>query len=821
MSGQKIIHMKSWIYGCWLLLSLGIGWSNMKAQELFKAKDLSGFTAEKISEEELVTFRQQLQQLGITEIMAEQLAVSKGLPSTEMIKLRARLAWVDKNQQAKNNRNHFNFAHSIDSGQAGQQIITSPEYKKPDSPVFGSDLFRNNQLTFEPDLRMPTPKNYIIGPDDELILNIFGYQELNLKCLVNTEGLITIPSVGMFSVNGLSIEQAARKIRKKMEGNGYSSLQSGASQLLISIGRIRSIKVTVIGEAKRPGTYTLPSLASLFNALYAAGGAGDKGSLREIEVIRNNAVIEKLDAYQFLIKGDQTHNLRLADQDVVRIPIAKIQVTLGGEVKKPAVYEILPGETFQQLLVFAGGFSANAYKASIKVTQVTDREKQIRDITKESFSLYLPADGDSIVVGEIVNRVKNRVQIRGAVYRPGAYEWNDGLQLSQLIQRADGLKEDAFVKRGVIVRTREDQEKEVIPFAPWDIIHFKQQDIPLFKEDEILIALASDYKEIYTITVEGEVHKPGVYTYYDKESLKDLLFAAGGFTDASSVNRIEIARRLEENSPLTSPARIVKVLEISAGKELDLNGRDTKLQPMDIIIVHAKLGFQQPVSVQVEGEVNYPGIYVLTSKTDHISTVIQRAGGLKLEAFAKGVSLQRINRNILKDSSDFQLKKMREQVKDSSGSILQIYTKPTIKIGLNMEKILQSPGGNEDILLQEGDIISVPAAKKEIKISGEVLLQTEVVYKKDESLGYYINKAGGFTDNARKSKVYVLHPNGIAAKTRFVLFFRKYPVIEEGSEILVPKIREKKNRSLAVTELLAVSTGIVSLVGLMIALIRL
>jgi protein involved in polysaccharide export with SLBB domain len=817
------MDMKSWIQGCWLVwlvIAMGVWAGHTDAQELFKANDLSGFNAEKLSEEELVAYRLQLQELGITETVAEQLAIRKGLPSSEIIKLRARLAWVENDQKVKNNRNHLGFARSTDSVQKGQQPIAATLLKRPDSPVFGSELFMNNQLTFEPDLRMPTPRNYIIGPDDELVIDIFGYQELNLKCIVSAEGLITIPYVGMFSINGLSIEQATKRIKNKMEGNGYASLRAGLSQLLVSIGRIRSIKVTVIGEARRPGTYTLPSLASLFNALYAAGGPGDKGSFREIEVIRNNTVVEKLDAYQFLIKGDQTHNIRLTDQDVVRIPVAKTQVTLGGEIKRPAVYEMLPGETFSGLLVYAGGFSANAYKASVQVIRVTDKEKQIKDITKEAFTQYLPADGDSVLVGRIVNRVNNRVLIRGAVYRPGEYEWNKGLQLSQLIQRAEGLKEDAFIQRGVIVRTREDQDKEVIPFAPWDIVHLKQPDIPLFKEDEILIALASDYKETYTITIEGEVHKPGVYAYYDRETLKDLLFAAGGFTDASSVNRIEIARRLEGDDTLHN-IQIVEVLEISADKELDLSGKDTRLRPMDIIIVHARPGFQQPVSVQVEGEVYYPGTYVLTSKTDHVSTVIKRAGGIRPEAFAKGVSLERINKRILKDSSDIELRKTREQVKDSSGSIMQAYTQPIIKIGLNMGKILERPGGNEDILLQEGDIITVPETKREIMITGEVLLQTEVVYKEGESLDYYINRAGGFTDNAKKSKVYVLHPNGIASKTRHVLFFRKYPAIEEGSEILVPKIRERRNRSFAVTELLAVSTGIVSLVGLMIALVRL
>jgi protein involved in polysaccharide export with SLBB domain len=817
---MKQIVMKSWIHGCWLVIVMGMAVVHTESQELFKAKDLTGFTAEKLSEEELIAYRQQLQKLGISETTAEQLAIRKGLSSSELIKLRARLAWAENDQKIKDNRSHLSFAGTADSGQITQHPLVVQTEKRINSPVFGSELFMNNQLTFEPDLRLPTPRNYIIGPDDELVIDIFGYQEVNLKCNVSAEGLITIPFAGMFSINGLSFEQATKKIRHKMEGNGYASLRTGLSHILVSIGRIRSIKVTVIGDVKRPGTYTLPSLASLFNALYAAGGPTDKGSMREIEVIRNNVVVEKLDAYQFLIKGDQTHNTRLADQDVVRIPVAKIQVTLGGEIKRPGVYEMLPGETFSGLLVFAGGFAANAYKASVQVIQVTDKEKQIKDITKETFTQYLPVDGDSVLVGKIINRVNNRVQIRGAVYRPGEYEWNKGLQLSQLIQRADGLKEDAFIQRGVIVRTREDQDKEVIPFAPWDIVHLKQ-DIPLFKEDEILIALASDYKESYTITIEGEVRKPGVYTYYDKESLKDLLFAAGGFTDVSSVNRIEIARRLEGDGTILSTSHIVEILEIGVDNGMDLSGKDTRLRPMDIIIVHAKSGFQQPVSVQVEGEIYYPGVYVLTSKTDHVSTIIQRAGGIRPEAFAKGVSLQRINKRILKDSNDLQIKKMMDLIKDSSGSALQAYTQPTIKIGLNMGKILENPGGNEDILLQEGDIITVPAAKKEIKITGEVLLQTEVVYKKGESLGYYINKAGGFTDNARRSKVYVLHANGIASKTCHVLFFRNYPAIEEGSEILVPKMREKRNRSLAVAELLAVSTGIVSLVGLLIALIRL
>lgn len=803
---------------------------NSYSQDLLKGKDISTIKVDMLTDEEILQYKAQLQQSGLSESQAEQLAIQRGFPASEIVKLRARLARLDATSvtpsikqkiDAKAKKEQLEGGRSTDTTGFDKDLKKLKE-KTFSTYIFGGDLFNNDNITFEPNLRIPTPKNYTIGADDEVVIDVFGYQEVNQKLTVSPEGNISIPNVGLINVNGLTVENAARRIKDKMIRNGYASIGNGQSQIQVSIGKIRSIKVTVIGDARKVGTFTLSSLATLFNALYACGGPNETGSLRNIELVRNNKIVTKFDAYKFLLSADQTSDVRLNDRDVIRIPSAKNLITLSGEINKPAVFEAIEGEPIAKIFEYAGGFAPGAYSASIHIIQTTDKEKRIKDVVKADYNIYQPTNGDVIEIGKVLDRFANRINIKGAVYRPGQYELSSGLTLSKLISNADGLTPEAFVQRGVIMRTNDDYSKEMLSFNPVEIINGKQKDIELAKNDEVIIGTSKDYKEEYTVTIQGQVRKPNTYPFYQNQTLKDLIFAAGGFTDGSSVDKIEIASRLDLNKYDSKSNEIAQVININSEKELDLKGKDIKLKPWDIVTIRTKPGYKSQVKVRIEGEVLYPGTYVLASKDEKVSSLLNRSGGLTHLAFLKGISITRINKtNILKDTSDIYFKKLKQQVNDTSSksNLAAEYINPTVKIGLDVAKLLADTNSLENIYLQEDDVINVPKIKREIKVSGEVLFPTEVVYIEGQDLSYYIDKAGGFTDEAKKGKVYVLQANGVARKTKHFLFFKAYPKVEEGSEILVPKYAIKKRASAA--ETVAISTGIAALAGVVVAILNL
>lgn len=807
---------KRWLYTLMLIGSM-LAIKHATAQDLLSAKDFSSFKADLLTDDQIATYKKKLQQNGISNDEAERMAIQKGMPLAELNKLKMRLETVgDKlGSKGKTSETAAVQQRTYDSTNLQKPVVETKVHAY--EQVFGSEIFSNNNLTFEPNLRMATPKNYTLGPDDELVLDVFGYQELNVKMQVSTEGSINIPNIGIVPVIGLSIEQATKRIKDRMARGGYQTLQSGQSQLQVSLGKIRNIKVTIIGEAKRPGSYTLPSLAQVFNALYAAGGPTERGSFRKIEVIRNSKVIATIDAYDFLLNGNQTRNVRLQDQDVVRVPIADVQVTLKGEVKRQGIYEVLPNESFAQILNYAGGFTPLAYKASVHVQQYGDKEMQIKDVAKEAFVQYQPIQGDVIEVGKLLNRFNNRISLIGDVYRPGDYELTNGLTVGQLIKKADGVLPSALLQRGLIVRTNNDLTKEVIAFHVANILNGSASDVLLKKDDEVTIASEKDYKDIYSLQVDGEVRKPGVYPYYNGITLKDLLFQTGGFTDAASIKHIEVARRLHTDSAHTK--QIAEVIEIETEKDLSDNTKNLPLQPWDMVSIRTKPGYKRQLPVYITGEVTYPGKYVLVTNNEHVSEIIKRCGGLTPQAFLQGASLVRQNTNLAKDTGDARLRKIQQQLKDT-GNLTQDYLKTTIKVGLDLKKILENPLGIEDVVLQEGDVLSIPKEKREIKVSGEVMLPSEIVYKRGESLDYYIGKAGGFTDNARKAKVYVLYPNGSGARIKRFLFFWKYPRVTEGAEILVPANIEKHNKGLTTAEVIGLTSALASMAGVVIAILR-
>jgi len=803
--------------GLFLIFSLNV--YAISAQDMLKGKDLSKINVDALTDEEIARYREQLMATGLSEIQAEQLAIQRGMPSSEVIKLKARLSKMQNSARSVAAPTQLP-RRTLDSSIDRQFKPEVPELETSTAPkVFGSELFTNNSMTFEPNIRLATPKNYVLGPDDELLIDVYGYQEVNYRLLVSPEGSITIPYVGVIPVSGISIEQATKRIRERMIRNGYASLGSGQSKLEVNVGKIKSIRITIVGEAKRAGTFTLSSLSTMFNALYAAGGITEKGSFRTIELLRNNKVVNRLDVYNFLLRGDLSQNAGLMDQDVIRIPIADILVEIKGEVSRPGIYEMEPGENMNDLINFAGGFKNEAYKSALHITQLNEKERQLKDVSSDHYASYTPRKGDVVVVDKVLETFANRVVIRGAVLRPGQFELTNGLTLSQLIRKAEGLRQDAFTDRAILIRTKQDLTTEVLPFQVNQVLESPAYDIKLQKEDIITIASIFDYRENYTITIEGEVRKPGVFNYIENMTLKDLFFQAGGLTDAASPQQIEIARRINTDT-LGATQRIAQVIDISSERELTTKGAEIKLSPWDIVIVRTKLGYKPQITIRLEGEVLYPGIYVLATKQDRISDLIKRAGGLTPEAYLQGAYLSRINNSgVSKEANIIRIQKIQQQVGDTSNTILSDVTKPIIKVGLDLEKILSTPHIDEDIILQEGDVLNVSKKTYEVMINGQVMFPTQVVFKEGADLRYYIDKAGGFTDDARKKRTYVLYANGNAAKTRKFLFFKSYPVIKPGAEILVPKVPERNRQRLSTGEIVGITSGLATLLTLVITLI--
>lgn len=780
--------------------------------------NLSNIRSSDIPDERIDQIASYLLQNKMSDQQAYEQMLSRGMLASEATALRTRIQ--KRLQETTSNSSVQDNKASLDNSDNSRYAETEASLAEVQNPqkIFGLEIFNNGVLAFEPNLKIATPMNYIIGPDDQIVLNIYGYQEANYTLTVSPDGSIVIPNVGVIYVAGMTIEQATSRITNKLANSGYSLIKSGLTKVNVSIGRIRSIKVTILGEVKKPGSYTLPSLATAFNALYMSGGPNEIGSLRNVEIIRNGKKIETLDIYSFLVAGDQSANLQLRDQDIIRVPTYQVRVGLGGEVKRPGLFEVLSGETFADVLNFAGGFSDSAYTASVTAYKSTDTEKRLVDISKNDFATYKPGRSESFVVKKLIERYTNRVSISGAVYLPGDYELSEGMTLRDLLMKAQGLKEDAFVDRGIINRYGNDLTPEYVSFNPAEVVA-GTSNVVLRRNDEVIITSNTMLKEQRQVSITGEVRRVGSYPYVENMSLKDLILLAGGFTDAAIPQKIEIARRIKKDSFGVADIKIADVIEVTSVTDLEQNGKDLRLEPFDAVVVRKNPGYETQVNVRVEGEVVFPGPYVLRNKNERISDLLKRAGGLTNQAYTQGGYLTRVNyTNVVNQLNIEKVSKIQEQLKDSTGRVEQEVSRPVDQIALNISSILTRPGGKEDLMLQDGDMLTIPKEKMEVRISGEVLFPTRVVYEEDMTLKDYIGRAGGFTDNARKARVYVLYPNGNAAKTSNFLILKSYPRITPGAEIIVPKKHEVEPRRMTTGEIVGITTALTSFAGVLLTL---
>ncbi|PRY27405.1 protein involved in polysaccharide export with SLBB domain [Spirosoma oryzae] len=725
--------------------------------------------ADQLTDEQVEAFYRRAESSGMNEFQIEQAAMSQGYTLDDIAKMRKRINTIRSQGSRPTSQTGIN-----GGGQSGASTgRTLPtDLSRRDSldvarlrdttkrlKVFGASLFENASLSFEPNLRIATPRNYVVGPDDEISIDIAGAASDNFQLKVSPEGTVKVPNVTPIYVAGLSIEQAEQRIIARLRKAGYQGLgvPGSGTTANVALTNIRSIRVTLVGEVVRPGTYTISSLGSAFNALYLAGGPNpETGSFRKISVIRGNRVVRTIDLYDFILRADQRDNIRLQDQDVIRVADYDTHVTMTGEVRRPAIFEVLPGETLKTVLGFAGGFSDEAYRASITLRRNTTRERQIITITEEQIAQFVPKPGDRYVVGKILERYENRVQIAGAVMRPGDYALEPGLEtVKQLIRRADGLQKDAFMNRAIIIRERPDLDIESISFDLGKLMRGEENDIPLLRQDSVSILSIRDLRERYYVTIEGAINKPDTINFISNMGIGDLIAQAGGFQEGAKPNLIEVARRIRSDSAGVRNVTLEKYqfaidpnLRIIPGSP----AATFKLEPFDIVYVRTSANYEAQRQVNIYGEVMQPGNYAIVTRRERISDLIRRAGGLRLEAYLSGAQYIR------------------------NGEI----------IGNDLQAILSDSTAESNLLLKGGDTLYIPRRSETVDIQGAVLNPSVTSYKSSYDFNDYISEAGGVTDNARRGKAYVIYPNGRKDRTQHFLFFQSRPKVEPGSTVVVP-----------------------------------
>jgi protein involved in polysaccharide export with SLBB domain len=659
-----------------------------------------------------------------------------------------------------------------------------------DKKIFGASLFQNDKLSFEPNMRIATPKNYSLGPDDELDIHIFGDVLDNFKVTVSPEGTVKILNLSPIYVNGLSIDAASERIISRLRQlyQGLNKPGSGSSAQ-VTLAGVRSIKVTLTGEVNFPGSYTVSSLATAFNALYLAGGPNRNGSFRNIRVIRNNKVIRNLDLYDFLLRADQKDNIHLNDQDIIRVGDYENRVELIGEVKRPYIYEMVKGESFKDLLRYAGGFTEKAYTYTINVRRNTSREIKLLNISQEEVDSFLPNNGDVYTVGTIIERYENRVEVQGAVFRPGNYAIEAGLStVKELIKKSEGLREDAFLNRATLTRRKENYDPEVLPIDLGKILRGEQADIPLQREDVLQVFSIGNLREKRFVNIVGEVNAPGEFEYKEGMKVADLILQAKGLKESASYANLELARRIITHGNAEPQAAKIEIISFTIDGSLKISneGNQLSLQPFDIVSIRKSPNYEEQRSVKILGMVNFPGSYAIQNNQQRISDLIQRAGGLRTEGYLEGGKLIR----------------------------------GTMTVGVNLKEVLSNPASQENLQLMAGDELTIPRLLQTVKLTGAVQNPLAVSYKEDFSLKEYIAEAGGYTVNANRKKMYVTYANGVSNQIRKFFIFKKNPRIEPGSEIVIPAFPENRKKGLTPAEAIGLTSSLVSVSIAIITLIN-
>ncbi|MCR9080845.1 MAG: SLBB domain-containing protein [Cyclobacteriaceae bacterium] len=822
---------------------------SLQAQNL---SDIQSLKVDNLSNAQVEALIKRAESNGLTTNQLVALARERGMPASEAAKLQQRIQQLQNQAQSPNSGNltsgremGFQQVDVFDSLRRSDPYYDlTPKQKK----IFGFKLFHNRNLDFSPSLNLPTPQSYVVGSGDQLLIDVYGASQQSFDVQVTPEGRVFLPNVGPVQVGGATIEAATVRIKTALS-RIYSGLQGANPNtfLQIRLGNIRSIKVSMVGELTKPGTYTLPSFATVFNALYAAGGPNENGAFRKIQVYRGSKLISQVDIYEFLSKGDQSANINLQDNDVIIVPAVEGRAEVIGPVNREGLFEVKSGESLKDLFLYTGGFSSLAYRDRVTIRRIEDNQRKIIDVPSSDFGSFYPQVGDEILIGEALDRYSNRVQVSGSVMRPGEFSLEEGLTIKGLIEKAEGLRPEAFTNRVTLYRTSEDLTLAAITIELSDILEGRAEDIPLKNEDLLFIPSRYEIQEEYYVKISGEVSFPGTYPFANSMTVGDLILRAGGLLESASNSSIEVARRVRD----ASSRQIAEISTLSIGSDLEITEEEKQLplQPFDHVFIRRSPGFEREQIMTVRGEVKFPGEFVISSANERISDVIERAGGLNEFAYPQGANLIRrtvyykgkteeeireetleeifdrlnpeTNRNlneaelILFERVQQKLKEIeynRTRISSNLSSDPSAILMDTLSIdpelnksrfqqedmvGIDLEKILKNPGSEEDLILMEGDILQIPKQLQTVRMVGEVLLPTTTRFESGRSLKYYISKAGGFTENARKSKSYVVYANGDAAQTKGFLGIKKYPKLLPGAEIVVPGKPERERMNAA------------------------
>ncbi|MDC1238100.1 SLBB domain-containing protein, partial [Polaribacter sp.] len=680
------------------------------------------------------------------------------------------------------------------------------------SGLFGYDFFSNTNISFTPNLNLATPSTYELGPGDELLIVIWGAAENSYRNQVDREGAIRLKNIGPIYVSGLSIKEAKFKITSYLKriysGIGATKDSYNRVNIDISLVGVRTVQVNIIGEVKVPGTYSLSALSSVLNALYASGGPTENGTFRKVKVIRQGTSLGTFDIYKYLIEGSEEGNVLVRDQDKIIVSPFISRVQVQGNVKRPGLYELVEGETLEDFIGYFSGFTSDAYKERLIVERINGTQKEVREILISDQPNFILKDGDVVTVQKIIDRFENRISIEGAVFRPGNYELSKGLTVFNLLEKASGVKEDAFLKRGIIYRSIDGVKQEIVPFSVQEILN-QSITIELKREDKVQIFSKSNLEERKTVSIDGAVNIPQTIKFIDKMNIEDFIAISGGFKEGADVNVIDISRRVNEGNFKT----ISKSIKTSSSNTL--NSNKTKflyLEPFDQVSVRYMKGFTNQKKVTIEGEVSYPGSYNIVDKYERISDLVKKAGGFSPYAYLEGATLVR---QISPGSEEKQKIKLLKIIKEKDSLSNVNLEVNEFRIGIDLVKIMNS---NEDesarnLLLKEGDVLIIPSKKETIEIRGGVLAPSLVEFDKSFSLKEYIHKSGGFSENANRSKVHVIYANGEVSSTKSFLFFKSYPKIKSGALIVVPNKSDR--RKISTQEVIAISSGLATL-GLLI-----
>lgn len=799
-----------------LILSIGI-LTKLSAQNL-NIEQLAYINIDQISDEQIQAFWDKAQAQGYSLTDLETAAQVKGIPSSQISKLRQRIMTLSTSRVNKNNNSQTNKTSSNTQEVFGRTPINRAKDSltlTEKNRLFGYDFFQNPKISFAPTINVPTPESYIINTGDELLIEVWGATENSTTQKVDNQGNIILPLAGKVHVGGLNFTEAKARINTALrriyagiaapEGS-YSKIYTG-----VSIANIRTVKVNIIGEVQAPGTYSISALSNVINALYASGGPTKNGSFRNIQVVRSGKTIATLDIYDFLLKGSQQGNINLIDQDVIIVPPYRNQVEVIGFVKREGLYEVKEGEKLSNLIDFFGGFTANAYKDNLVIERISGAKREVKEVAiseAEKFAIY---GGDKLIVHKLSDIYHNKISITGAVYQPGNYAYRDGMTVLDLINKAAGIRDEAYLNRAILFRTLNRVDKQSVNFSLKDILEQKQT-IPLQANDSLHIYGRDSLSLKYFVRIEGAVRKPQQVPFAKGMTPEDLIIIAGGFIEGADHSQVQVARQTNDtNFKIISNIQNVPLSENLEGKQ------SIELEPYDIVTVRFQKGYTPQQIVKIEGEIAFPGSYAILSKEERISSLIERAGGFAPYAYIEGATLLRKKGQEKEDNAqEKQLKKLKKVDKELSIIETEENTedkkqkeKNEYRVGINLKRIMNNKNSYEDLILKEDDVLIIPSEKQTIEIKGLVLAPSLVRYERGKSTKSYINSAGGFSDNAQKRSVYVMYSNGDVKGTKKFLFFRSYPKVAPGAIVIVPEKPERKGMS--ATETVSITTAITTL----------